>query len=94
VLLYLAAKPTHVGVDADRLACPLHRPMACNHQTRGQGLLTGVVFSHHCSGVVAPFWGIFCGVLTMWILVLPNLAWSKLSFTEGTPILCQSHHDI
>jgi hypothetical protein len=25
--LYLAAKISHVGVDVDGLACPLHRPM-------------------------------------------------------------------
>jgi hypothetical protein len=48
--LYLAAKPAHVGVDVDRLACPLHRPTACSRQTRGQGLLQGIVLSHHCSG--------------------------------------------
>jgi hypothetical protein len=34
-LLYLVAKPSHVGVDVDRLTCPLHRPMACGRQTRG-----------------------------------------------------------
>jgi hypothetical protein len=33
--LYLATKPIHVGVDVDELACPLHRPMVCNHQTTG-----------------------------------------------------------
>jgi hypothetical protein len=36
-LLYLAAKPSHVGADGDRLACPLHRPIVCGHQTRGGG---------------------------------------------------------
>jgi hypothetical protein len=56
-LLYLAAKSTHVGVDVDRLTCPLHRPMACGHQMRGHGLLPGVVLSRHCSGAVAPFRG-------------------------------------
>jgi hypothetical protein len=30
----------------------------------------------------------------VWILVLPNLTWSKSSFTKGTLILCQSHHGI
>jgi hypothetical protein len=30
-LLYLVAKPSHVGVDVDRLSCPLHRPMVCSH---------------------------------------------------------------
>jgi hypothetical protein len=34
-LLYLAAKPAHVGVDVDGLAYPLHCLMACSHQTRG-----------------------------------------------------------
>jgi hypothetical protein len=58
ILLYLAAKPSHVGVDVDRLACPLHRPMACGRQTRGQGLLPGVILSRHCSGAMVPFWGI------------------------------------
>jgi hypothetical protein len=28
-LLYLAAKPAHVGVDVDGVPYPLHRPMAC-----------------------------------------------------------------
>jgi hypothetical protein len=99
VLLYLAAKSTHMGVDVDGLACPLHCPMACDRQMKGQGLLSGVVLSHRFSGVVEPFWGmrslwawIFGGVLTMWIPVLPNLTWSKSSFTGGTLILCQSHH--
>jgi hypothetical protein len=41
--LYLAAKPSHVGVDVDRLAYPLHRPMAYYHQTRDQGFLSGTV---------------------------------------------------
>jgi hypothetical protein len=35
--LYLAAKTSHVGggVDVDMLACPLHHPMTCSHQSRG-----------------------------------------------------------
>jgi hypothetical protein len=45
--LYLAAKPSHVGVDVDRLAYPLHRLMACYHQTRDQGFLSGTVLSCH-----------------------------------------------
>jgi hypothetical protein len=57
VLLYLAAKPTHVRVDADELVYPLHHSMACGRQSRGQGLLRGTVLSCHCSGVVAPFRG-------------------------------------
>jgi hypothetical protein len=39
--LYLAAKPSHVGVDMDGLSCLLHHPMTRSHQTRGQGLLLG-----------------------------------------------------
>jgi hypothetical protein len=38
VWLYLAAKPSHAGVDVDGLACPLHRPVACSHQMRGQAI--------------------------------------------------------
>jgi hypothetical protein len=49
-LLYLAAKPAHLGVDVDGLACPLHHPMVCDRQMRGEGLLPDVVLSHHCSG--------------------------------------------
>jgi hypothetical protein len=35
--LYLMAKLYHMGVDVDRLACPLYRPTACSRQMRGQG---------------------------------------------------------
>jgi hypothetical protein len=70
--LYLAAKPSHVGVDVDRLAYPLHRPMACYHQTRDQGFLSGTVLSCHVTMVVASFRGmrspqawIFDGVLSV-----------------------------
>jgi hypothetical protein len=38
----------------DRLARPLHRPMAYGCRTKGQGLLLGVVLSRRYSGVVAP----------------------------------------
>jgi hypothetical protein len=34
-LLYLAAKPPHMGVDGDGLAYPLHCPTTCSRQTRG-----------------------------------------------------------
>jgi hypothetical protein len=33
--LYLVAKPSHMGVDVDGLAYPLHHPMACYRQMRG-----------------------------------------------------------
>jgi hypothetical protein len=29
--IYLVGKPSHVGVNIGRLACPLHRPMAYNY---------------------------------------------------------------
>jgi hypothetical protein len=32
---YLAAKPSHMELDVDGLACPLHRPMDYNRQMRG-----------------------------------------------------------
>jgi hypothetical protein len=33
--LYLATKTSHVGVDVDELASPLHHPIACSRQMRG-----------------------------------------------------------
>jgi hypothetical protein len=45
VWLYLAAKPSHAGVDVDRLACPMREPMVYTCQMRGHGLLLGVVSS-------------------------------------------------
>jgi hypothetical protein len=43
---YLVAKSSHVGVDVNGLACPLHRPMSCSHQMRGHGFLPGAILSH------------------------------------------------
>jgi hypothetical protein len=40
VMLYLAAKPSHVWVDVDGLACSLHRATVCSHQKVGQCRLT------------------------------------------------------
>jgi hypothetical protein len=54
---FVAAKPAHVEVDVDGLACPLHCPMAYGRQMRGQGLLPGAVLSRHWSGAVVPFRG-------------------------------------
>jgi hypothetical protein len=50
VFLYLAIKPSHMGVDVDEIAYPLHRPMAYSCQTRGHGLLPGVVLFCRCIG--------------------------------------------
>jgi hypothetical protein len=38
--LYLDAKSSHVGVDTDGLACPLHLPMSCSHHTREHGFMS------------------------------------------------------
>jgi hypothetical protein len=48
--LYMMAKSSHVGVDVDRLAYPLHRPTVCSCQTRGHGLLPSTILSCRCSG--------------------------------------------
>jgi hypothetical protein len=45
--VYLAAKPSHVGVDMDELACPLHHPTVCDRQTRGHSFLSGAAPSRH-----------------------------------------------
>jgi hypothetical protein len=52
--LHLAAKPSHVGVGVDQLSCPLHRPTACNCQTRGHSFLLGATLSHLTQGCEAP----------------------------------------
>jgi hypothetical protein len=49
VWLYLAAKPSHLGVDVDGLAYSLHWPTVCSFQMRGLGLLPGTVLSCRCS---------------------------------------------
>jgi hypothetical protein len=33
--LYLAAKPSLMGVNVNGLTCPLHRPIASSRQMRG-----------------------------------------------------------
>jgi hypothetical protein len=45
--LYLAAKPSHLGVDVYGLACPLHHPTVYSHQMRGHGFSSGATLSHH-----------------------------------------------
>jgi hypothetical protein len=50
-MLYLAAKPSHMGADVDGLAYSLHCPTVCSGQMREQSVLTGVAPSHHT------FWG-------------------------------------
>jgi hypothetical protein len=45
------------GVDVDRLAYPLHCPIVCDHQTKGQSFLSGVALSHHAAVGGGPFLG-------------------------------------
>jgi hypothetical protein len=49
VWLYLAAKPSHVGVNVDGLACPLHYPMVHSFQMMGHDLPLDIVLSCCCS---------------------------------------------
>jgi hypothetical protein len=44
--LYLAGKPSHVGVNVDGRAYPLHHLSACSRQTRGHDLPSGAALSH------------------------------------------------
>jgi hypothetical protein len=48
--LYFPAKPSHMGINVDGLAYPLHRPMAHSCQMRGRGLLSSAILSCCCSG--------------------------------------------
>jgi hypothetical protein len=48
-LLFLVVKSSHVGDDVDGLACSLHHPTICDHQTRGQSFLLGGASSHHAA---------------------------------------------
>jgi hypothetical protein len=69
-MLHLDSKPSHMGADADKLACSLHRPTACSHQRGGQSFLTGAGPSCYAIVDVAVFSGdakppslnILCGV--------------------------------
>jgi hypothetical protein len=68
--LYMTAKLSHMGVDVGGLACPLHHPTVCGHQTRGQNFLSDVVLCHRAAvgggafpGVRDPRAWIFDGVL-------------------------------
>jgi hypothetical protein len=72
----LVTEPSHVGVDVDGLACPLHHPIAYNRQTRGQGFLLGAIFSRCATvgggallGDTSPQAWIFVRVLTTWVPV-------------------------
>jgi hypothetical protein len=56
-MLYLVAKPSHVGADVDGLACSLHRPTICYRQRGGQSFLTGATLSCHTTAGGGSFLG-------------------------------------
>jgi hypothetical protein len=81
--LFLGAKPSHMGVNVDGLAYPLHRPMTSSCQMRGQGLLPGIVLSHHYSG--------------QWSLsgdVKPPRLHGVYCFYQDLFTLCQNHYGV
>jgi hypothetical protein len=45
----LAAKPSHVRVDVDRLAYHLHCPTTYSHKMRGHGFLLGAALSRRAA---------------------------------------------
>jgi hypothetical protein len=53
----LAAKSSHVGVNMDGLACPLHHSMACSYQTRGRDIMLGAALSRHATAGGGTFLG-------------------------------------
>jgi hypothetical protein len=48
-MLYLIAKPSHIGVDVDGQAFSLDRPMVCSRQRGSQSFLTCVAPSCHAA---------------------------------------------
>jgi hypothetical protein len=47
MMIFLVAKPSHVGADVDNLAYSLHHPTVCSHQRDGQSFLIGSASSYH-----------------------------------------------
>jgi hypothetical protein len=88
------------GIDVDGLTSPLHRPMTCSHQMRGQSFLLGAALSHRVTvgggafpgggGVRGPQGYVFNGVLTIWVHVLSNLTWSKLFLPGHAYLMSES----
>jgi hypothetical protein len=81
-MLYLAAKPFHVGADVDMLACSLHRLTVCSCQRGGQSFQIGAALSRHdvvgggaILGDAKPRACIFDVGLTIRVPVRPNLTW-------------------
>jgi hypothetical protein len=57
VWLYMAVKPSHMGVNMDGLAYPLHHPMVCSCQMRGQSLSARCYLVLSLQWAVVPFRG-------------------------------------
>jgi hypothetical protein len=55
--LYMTAKLSHMGVDVGGLACPLHHPTVCGHQTRDRTFCQTLCYAIVLQWVVAPFQG-------------------------------------
>jgi hypothetical protein len=53
----MAAKPSHVVADVDRLACCLYRPTVYSGQMREKSILIGTASSHRAAVGGAPFRG-------------------------------------
>jgi hypothetical protein len=49
LILYLLAKPSHIGANVDGLACFLHRPKVYSHQRGGHTFLIGTAPSCHAA---------------------------------------------
>jgi hypothetical protein len=92
MMLYLAAKPSHVGADVDGLACFLHRPTVYSCQMGGQRFVTGASLSYHIAVGSGAFLGdakpprvwIFDVVLTIRVPERLNLTWRSSPLPELT----------
>jgi hypothetical protein len=97
--LYLAAKPSHVGVDVDGLACPAPSyGLLPSDEVSGLLIRYGLLSSyrsgrwHLSGGCKAPGLRYLMGVLTVWVPALLNLLHGVNHFYQGILIPCQSHH--
>jgi hypothetical protein len=97
--LYLVAKPFHVGVNMDGLACPLHYPTFCSYQTREQGFQLGDVLSHQVAVGGGPFPGDPKppGLDIRWSVdrlgtCINELYMEYIVFTKTRFTLCQNHY--
>jgi hypothetical protein len=55
--LYLVVKHFHVGVDVNRLVCPLHRPTIYSPQMRGHDFLLVTALSYRATVCCGAFLG-------------------------------------